>query len=310
MQSKAQTSNLPFTVAALYRFARLPQYQELQQPLFDLCTSNGIKGTLLLAAEGINGTVAGSAQAIAELVRYIESIPELADPELKYSYASAMPFHRMKVRLKREIVTMGVEDVDPLKTVGTYLSPTEWNDLISDEETIVIDTRRDYEVAIGTFQRAENPNTKTFREFPKWVEENREKLEGKKIAMFCTGGIRCEKATAYVKGLGLDDVFHLKGGILKYLEEMPREKSLWEGECFVFDERVAVGHGLTESDIELCRACRRPIHAEDKLHQYYEEGVSCAACYDERTPEDRARYRERQKQVKLAAKKGVSHIGS
>jgi len=310
MQSKAQTRNLPFTVAALYRFARLPQYQELQQPLFDLCTSNGIKGTLLLAAEGINGTVAGSAQAIAELVRYLESIPELAGPELKYSYASAMPFHRMKVRLKREIVTMGVEDVDPLKTVGTYLSPTEWNDLISAEETIVIDTRNDYEVAIGTFQRAENPNTKTFREFPKWVEENRKKLEGKKIAMFCTGGIRCEKATAYVKGLGLDDVFHLKGGILKYLEEMPREESLWEGECFVFDERVAVGHGLTESDIELCRACRRPINAEDKLHQYYEEGVSCAACYYERSPEDRARYRERQKQVKLAQRKGLNHIGS
>jgi len=310
MERKAQTSNLPFTVAALYRFARLPQYQELRNPLAQLCDTNGIKGTLLLAAEGINGTVAGSAEAIARLVSYLESIPELAGPELKYSYASSMPFHRMKVRLKREIVTMGVDKIDPLQSVGTYVAPKDWNDLISDEETIIVDTRNDYEVAIGTFKGAENPNTKTFREFPQWVEENRGKLEGKKIAMFCTGGIRCEKATAFVKGLGLDDVFHLKGGILKYLEEIPREKSLWEGDCFVFDERVAVGHGLSESDIELCRACRRPILPEDRNSPYYEEGVSCAGCYDERSPEDRARYAERQKQVKLATNRGRKHIGN
>ncbi|MFC4624535.1 rhodanese-related sulfurtransferase [Daeguia caeni] len=304
-------SNLPFTVAALYCFARLPQYESLREPLAGLCEENGIKGTLLLAAEGINGTVAGSAEGIRNLVNYITSIPELANPELKYSYASKMPFHRMKVRLKREIVTMGVEGIDPLKSVGTYVAPKDWNALIDDENTIVIDTRNDYEYAIGTFKKAIDPKTKTFREFPQWVEQNRDKLEGKKIAMFCTGGIRCEKATAFVKGLGFEDVFHLKGGILKYLEEIPREESRWEGDCFVFDERVAVGHGLTESDIELCRACRRPIKPEDKLSQYYEEGVSCAACYHERTPEDRARYAERQKQVKLAQLRGgQKHIGS
>lgn len=309
MESKAQTSNMPFTVAALYRFARLPQYKELREPLAELCCTNGIKGTLLLAAEGINGTVAGSAEAIAKLVAYLEAIPELAGPELKYSYASAMPFHRLKVRLKREIVTMGVDEIDPLQTVGTYIAPEDWNDLISDEQTIVVDTRNDYEVAIGTFKGAENPNTRTFREFPQWVEQNREKLEGKKIAMFCTGGIRCEKATALVKGMGFDDVFHLKGGILKYLEEVPVEKSMWEGDCFVFDERVAVGHGLSESDLELCRACRRPVKPEERNSPKYEQGISCVGCYDERTPEDRARYAERQRQIRLAAKRGQKHIG-
>lgn len=304
-------NNLPFKVAALYCFARLPQFESLREPFTELCSSNGIKGTLLLANEGINGTVAGSAEAIEKLVNFITSIPELSQPELKYSYASQMPFYRLKVRLKREIVTMGVDGIDPLKSVGTYVAPQEWNDLIADENTVVIDTRNDYEVAIGTFERALDPQTKTFREFPEWVEQNREALEGKKIAMFCTGGIRCEKATAFVKGLGFDEVYHLKGGILKYLEEVPQEKSRWNGECFVFDERVAVGHGLTESDVELCRACRRPVTPEDKLSQYYEEGISCAGCYDERTPEDRARYAERQKQIRLAKLRGLpKHIGS
>ncbi|GLU25945.1 MULTISPECIES: oxygen-dependent tRNA uridine(34) hydroxylase TrhO [Brucella/Ochrobactrum group] len=300
-------SNLPFTVAALYCFARLPQYESLREPLAELCCTNGIKGTLLLAAEGINGTVAGTQPAIEKLVAYITSIPELANPELKYSNATEMPFYRMKVRLKREIVTMGVDGIDPLKSVGTYIAPKDWNALIADEDTVVVDTRNDYEYAIGTFEGALDPNTKTFREFPEWVEQNRDKLEGKKIAMFCTGGIRCEKATAFVKGLGFDDVFHLKGGILKYLEDVPKEESMWNGECFVFDERVAIGHGLTESDIELCRACRRPITAEDKLSQFFEEGISCAGCYDERTPEDRARFAEREKQVKLAKLRGSSH---
>ena len=300
-------SNLPFTVAALYCFAPLPQYESLREPLAELCCTNGIKGTLLLAAEGINGTVAGSAEAIEKLVKYITAVPGLANPELKYSNATEMPFYRMKVRLKREIVTMGVDGIDPLKSVGTYIAPKDWNALIADENTVVVDTRNDYEYAIGTFEGALDPNTKTFREFPEWVEQNRDKLEGKKIAMFCTGGIRCEKATAFVKGLGFDDVFHLKGGILKYLEDVPKEESMWNGECFVFDERVAIGHGLTESDIELCRACRRPITAEDKLSQFFEEGISCAGCYDERTPEDRARFAEREKQIKLAKLRGSSH---
>jgi len=304
-------SNLPFTVAALYCFAPLPQYESLREPLAQLCCGNGIKGTLLLAAEGINGTVAGSPAAIEKLVQHIIAIPGLSQPELKYSHASEMPFNRMKVRLKREIVTMGVDGIDPLKSVGTYVAAQDWNALIADENTVVVDTRNDYEYAIGTFEGALDPQTKTFREFPDWVEQNRDKLEGKKIAMFCTGGIRCEKATAFVKGLGFDDVFHLKGGILKYLEEVPQEKSMWNGECFVFDERVAVGHGLTESDVELCRACRRPITPEDKLSKFFEEGISCAGCYDERTPEDRARFAERQKQIGLAKARGQhKHIGS
>ncbi len=303
--------NTPFTVVALYCFAPLPHYESLREPLAKLCCASGIKGTLLLAAEGINGTVAGTAQAIEKLVGHITAIPGLGQPELKYSHAAEMPFHRMKVRLKREIVTMGVEGIDPLKSVGTYVAPRDWNALIADEDTVVIDTRNDYEYAIGTFEGAIDPRTKSFREFPDWVEENRDRLEGKKIAMFCTGGIRCEKATAFVKGLGFDEVYHLKGGILKYLEEVPREESLWRGECFVFDERVAVGHGLAESDVELCRACRRPLTPADRLSSFYEEGVSCTGCYSERSPEDRARYAERQKQVRLAGQRGGRrHIGS
>jgi UPF0176 protein len=305
------TSNLPFTVAALYRFARLEHYQSLQEPLAKLCGGAGIKGTLLLAAEGINGTVAGSAAAIKKLVEFLQVEPAIAGMELKYSHASEMPFKRMKVRLKKEIVTMGVDDIDPLKSVGTYVPAQDWNALMSDPDTILIDTRNDYETAIGTFQGALDPQTKTFREFPQWVENHREELEGKKIAMFCTGGIRCEKATAFVKGLGFDDVFHLKGGILKYLEDVPAEQSRWEGECFVFDERVSVGHGLIEGEAELCHACRNPMAPDDKLSPLFEEGVSCPNCYHERTDADRARFAERQKQVRLARERGdKQHIGS
>ena len=306
-----RSSNLPFKVAALYRFARLEHYESLREPLAKLCCRLGIKGTLLLAAEGINGTVAGSAAAIDELVAFLESEPAFAGMELKFSHASEMPFKRMKVRLKREIVTMGVVKIDPLQTVGTYVQAADWNALISAPDTIVIDTRNDYETAIGTFAGAVDPKTKTFREFPQWVEDNRETLQGKKIAMYCTGGIRCEKATAFVKGLGFDDVYHLKGGILKYLEDVPADQSRWEGECFVFDERVSVGHGLVEGEAELCHACRNPIAADDKLSPLFEEGVSCAHCYHERTDADRARFLERQKQVRLARERGdKEHIGS
>jgi len=301
-------SNLPFTVAALYCFAPLPQYESLREPLAKLCCSNGIKGTLLLAAEGINGTVAGTPQAIERLVQHITAIPGLADPELKYSHATEMPFHRMKVRLKREIVTMGIEGLDPLQA-GRYVEPADWNALVSDPATIVIDTRNDYEVAIGTFKDAVNPETASFRDFPAWAEAHRDELEGRKVAMFCTGGIRCEKATAYVRSLGLDEVFHLKGGILKYLETVPATDSLWEGECFVFDERVSVGHGLAEGDAKLCRACRRPLTAEDRKSSFFLEGVSCAACFGERSEEDRARYGERHRQVELARARGQRHVG-
>jgi len=300
-----------FTVAALYCFAHLPHFRDLQTPLLDLCKAQGVRGTLLLAREGINGTIAGSQQGIQLVVDFITAQPELHQPELKYSTATAMPFHRMKVRLKKEIVTMGVENIDPLASAGTYVAPEEWNALIADEETIVIDTRNDYEYAIGSFKGAVDPNIKTFRDFPRWVADHEEELRrAKKIAMFCTGGIRCEKSTAYVRSLGFDEVYHLKGGILKYLETVPEDESLWQGQCFVFDERVSVAHGLQQGGLQLCRACRRPLSMQDRQHPHFEEGVSCHACYDERSEADRARYRERHLQVQLAQQRGRHpHIG-
>ena len=300
----------PFRVAALYRFCRLERFAALRAPLLDVCEAEGIKGTLLLACEGINGTVAGSEAGIAALIAYLQAVPEFAGLEVKYSSAAAMPFHRMKVRLKREIVTMGVESVDPLQSVGTYVSPGDWNALIGDPDTVVVDTRNGYEVALGTFRGALDPDTTSFREFPKWVEEHRAELDGKKVAMFCTGGIRCEKATAYVKSLGVEQVFHLKGGILKYLEEVPAAESLWQGECFVFDERVSVSHGLVEGQAELCRACRFPLTADDRRSPHYEAGVSCPHCFEARSDQDRARYAERHRQVRLAEERNVApHIG-
>lgn len=298
-------------VAALYKFARLDGFEALRAPLAAFCCGRGIKGTLLLAHEGINGTVAGSEADIAALIDHLNFIEGLAGLEVKYSAAAEMPFHRMKVRLKREIVTMGVEDLDPASSAGTYVAPADWNTLISDENTIVIDTRNAYEVSIGTFKGAVDPATASFREFPAWVERHRDQLEGRKVAMFCTGGIRCEKATAYVKSLGFEAVFHLKGGILKYLEQVPAEASLWQGECFVFDERVSVSHGLAEGEAELCRACRHPLTVEDRLSPRYAPGISCPHCHEVRSDEDRARYAERQRQVELAAARGKGpHIGS
>jgi UPF0176 protein len=300
-----------YRVAALYRFCRLDALEALRQPLAGFCRARGIKGTLLLAREGINGTVAGSEEAIAALIAHLEAMPELAGLEVKYSSASELPFHRMKVRLKREIVTMGVEDVDPLGGAGAYVDPADWNALISDPDTVVIDTRNDYEVALGTFRNAVDPATSSFREFPDWVAKHRAELEGRKVAMFCTGGIRCEKATAYLRSLGLEEVYHLKGGILKYLEEVPAEESLWEGECFVFDERVSVTHGLDVGEAELCRACRRPLIAEDRRSPLYRDGISCGHCHESRTDEDRERYAERHRQVAIAAVRGGRrHIGS
>ena len=301
----------PIRVAALYKFARLDGYEALRAPLAAFCCGRGIKGTLLLAHEGINGTVAGCEEAIAALIGHLEAMEGLAGLEVKYSSAAEMPFHRMKVRLKREIVTMGVEDLDPAVSAGTYVAPADWNALISDADTLVIDTRNGYEVSIGTFKGAVDPQTASFREFPAWVEQHRGELEGRKVAMFCTGGIRCEKATAYVRSLGFKDVFHLKGGILKYLEEVPVAESLWQGECFVFDERVSVSHGLAEGEAELCRACRHPLTVEDRLSPRYTVGTSCPHCFEARSDEDRARYAERHRQVELAqAHGGKRHIGS
>ncbi|MFM6830061.1 MAG: rhodanese-related sulfurtransferase, partial [Novosphingobium sp.] len=266
------------------------------------------------APEGINGTIAGSPEAIDAVLALIRSQPECADLDVKFSAASAMPFHRMKVRIKREIVTMGEPNIDPRASVGTYVAPQDWNALIADPDTIVIDTRNDYEVAAGTFERAIDPATPSFRDFPEWFRRERERLlgDGKvpKVAMFCTGGIRCEKSTAFLKGEGVDEVYHLKGGILKYLEDVPEEQSLWHGECFVFDQRVTVGHGLREGTHTLCHACRRPVSTEERTSPLFEDGVSCAACHHERTDEQRASARERHRQETLATARGRAHVGA
>ena len=300
---------MTFIVAALYKFTSLPDYTKLRAPLQDMCDLLGLKGTLLLAEEGLNGTVAGPEKSASELMEFLRADPRLADLDVKFSTAEDMPFYRMKVRLKREIVTMGVEGVDPNKTVGTYVDPNDWNALITDPDTILIDTRNDYEVGIGTFKGAVNPETKTFREFPDWVEANRDKINKPKVAMFCTGGIRCEKASSFMLENGFDDVYHLKGGILKYLETQAEEKSLWEGDCFVFDQRVAVGHGLEESEYDQCFACRRPITEEDKNRPEYEKGISCHNCFDEMSEAQKASFAERQKQIALAKSRGEVHIG-
>ena len=298
-----------YLVAALYHFTPLERFEALQKPIQEFCEHRGVRGTLLLAGEGINGTIAGRDADIRAALAHIRSIPELAALEHKESRAADMPFLRMKVRLKREIVTMGVDGIDPLASVGTYVDPQDWNALISDPDTIVIDTRNDYETAIGTFRGAIDPHTKTFREFPDWVRNRRDLGDKPKIAMFCTGGIRCEKATAFMKAEGYENVFHLKGGILKYLEEVPEDESLWDGACFVFDERVSVTHGLAEGEHVLCRACRHPLTPQEARHPAFEDGVSCPYCIEERSAADRERYRERQKQIALAQQRGNTHIG-
>ncbi len=297
-------------VAALYKFVALPDYQSLRDPLLDTCLSLEIKGTLLLAEEGINGTVAGSRAAIDELLNYLKADPRLASLEHKESFDEAMPFYRMKVKLKKEIVTMGVEGIDPNQVVGTYVEPKDWNALISDPDVVVVDTRNDYEFEIGSFTGAENPETQTFRQFPAYVAEKMDPAKHKKVAMFCTGGIRCEKSTAYMKEQGFEEVYHLQGGILKYLEEVPEEQSLWQGECFVFDNRVSVTHGLAVGQYDQCHGCRYPITEEDKLSEHYTKGVTCPRCYDSQTAEQRQRFSERQKQIELAARRQQAHIGS
>jgi len=286
-------------VATFYKFVSLPDFAEKQEPLLSYCLAQGIKGTILLAAEGINGTIAGSRQGIDAVFAYLRSDRRLADLEYKESYAQTPPFERMKVRLKSEIVTLGLPEIDPNQQVGVYVSPEEWNELISDPEVMVIDTRNEYEVRIGTFQRAQNPHTQSFREFPEYVQQNLDPNQHKKVALFCTGGIRCEKASSFMIAQGFAEVYHLKGGILKYLEEIPAAKSLWQGECFVFDERVAVRHGLEAGSHELCFCCGHPISASDKVAPQYEEGISCPYCFDQLTEEKRARQQEKWRQYQL-----------
>jgi UPF0176 protein len=306
----AMIAPAPIRVAALYQFSRFADCAANRESLAAVCDGAGTKGTLLIAPEGINGTIAGATDAVERVLDHIRTLPGCHDLEVKYSSAEAMPFHRMKVRLKREIVTMGQPDIDPLTGAGHYVAPADWNALIDAPDTIMIDTRNDYEVEIGSFAGAINPETKSFSEFPDWFRDHRDDLNGKKIAMFCTGGIRCEKATAFLKAEGLTDVYHLKGGILKYLEDVPAADSRWSGECFVFDQRVAIGHGLAPGTHDLCHACRLPITAADKASPHYAEGVSCPKCHDLRDGAQRAGYAERHRQTRLADARGEIHIGA
>lgn len=297
-----------FTIAALYHFTRFPDFAALQQPLLALGRANGIRGSLLLATEGINGTISGDRAGIDTMLAHIRALPGCANLEHKESWSEDEPFGRFKVRLKKEIVSMGQPDIDPQAMVGHYLNPTEWNELIADPDVAIIDTRNDYEVGIGTFEGAIDPETKSFRDFPAWWQENKARFHNKRIAMFCTGGIRCEKSTNYLLGQGIEDVYHLKGGILKYLEEMPQEKSRWNGECYVFDNRVSVGHGLVPGPYSTCHACRRPLAPADTQRPEYELGVSCHQCKHEHTDADRERFRERQKQIALSKSRGERHL--
>ena len=304
---------MKFLTAALYKFVSLPNYADLQAPIHAACDAHHIKGTLLLAAEGINGTIAGLPDDIKAVLHYLRTDGlfegKFANLEHKESHADEHPFYRMKVKLKKEIVTMGVPSVNPNNTVGTYVKPEDWNALIADPDVIVLDTRNDYEVHIGTFKGAVNPETTTFREFPEYVAQNLDKNKHKKVAMFCTGGIRCEKASSYMLEQGFETVYHLQGGILKYLETVPEEQSLWQGECFVFDQRVAVKHGLEVGEFDQCYACRMPLSPDELKSPQYTAGISCPHCYDSLTEEKRQSLTERQKQVILAKKRGAAHIG-
>lgn len=296
-------------VAAFYKFACFPEFKDWQAPLLSLCREDRVKGTILLAPEGVNGTVAGSRKGIDAVLAMLRSIEVLTDLEHKESYCDKMPFKRIKVRLRRELITLGDPEIDPTERVGTYVDPQAWNDLISDPEVVLVDTRNDFEVAVGTFEGAIDPKTESFTDFPDYVANHLNREKHKKVAMFCTGGIRCEKATSFMLKLGFDEVYHLKGGILKYLEEVPADRSKWQGECYVFDDRVSVNHNLEPGTYDACHGCGHPLAPDEKNTPQYEFGISCPHCYDTQTPEQRARFRERQRQVLLARKRNATHIG-
>ena len=297
-------------IAALYQFVPLVDPAALAIRLKSLGRQFGLKGTLLLATEGINGTIAGSPLAVDAVIAALRAWSGVDDGlSLKLAFDHSPPFHRFKVQVKAEIVTMGLPGLDIGATRGTYVEPGDWNRLINDPSVIVIDTRNDYEVSIGSFAGAENPGLNSFRSFPTWLENRLASGSVDRVAMFCTGGIRCEKATAWARHLGVRDVYHLKGGILKYLEDTPEEHSLWRGECFVFDERVSVGHRLEKGAYTLCRGCRRPVGPAERASSQYEEGVSCPHCHNETSPVQKARFAERRRQVELAESKSDRHIG-
>jgi UPF0176 protein len=294
---------MTIVVAALYKFVKLQDFAEKQHPLLSLCQAHNVKGTILLAPEGINGTIAGSRQAIDCVLWFLRSDSRLADLEHKESYTNNPPFDRMKVRLKKEIVSMGLPGVDPNEQVGTYVNPKDWNTLISDPQVTVIDTRNDYEVSIGTFKGSQNPQTESFGEFPEYVRNHLDPKKHKKVALFCTGGIRCEKASSFMLSQGFQEVYHLKGGILKYLEEVPKSESFWDGECFVFDQRIAVRHGLEPGSYDMCPSCGHPISEADKLSSKYQEGVSCPSCFDTLSEDKKARQQEKKRQLDLSRKR-------
>lgn len=296
-------------VAALYRFVRFPDYQSFRRPLLQCMQEHGVRGTLLLAPEGINGTIAGRREDVDAVLGLIRADARFAGTEAKESVTDHNPFYRAKVKLKKEIVTMGEENIDPNHVVGTYVEPRDWNALISDPEVLLVDTRNHYEYRIGSFRHAVNPNTTSFREFPEFVRTQLDPARHRKVAMFCTGGIRCEKSTAFLKQQGFDQVFHLRGGILKYLEEIPQAESLWQGECFVFDNRVTVNHALEAGSYGQCHACRMPISVEDRASEYFQEGVSCPHCYDQHSRQQVKRFAERERQKQLARGRGEQHIG-
>ena len=297
-------------VCAMYKFVTLDDYESIRQPLLKLMLDNEVRGTLLLAKEGINGTVAGSRKAIDAVLNFLKSDSRLANISYKESYTDKPPFLRSRVKLKKEIVTMGVEGIDPKRVVGTYVKPKDWNQLISDPNILLVDTRNDYEYQVCTFKNAINTNTDSFREFPSYVKQQLDPNKHTKVAMFCTGGIRCEKSTAFLKEQGFDEVYHLEGGILQYLEDVPEQESMWQGECFVFDERVTVNHSLEKGEYDQCNACRMPITQEDKLSDKYQHGVSCPHCFDKTSDKQKARYAERERQIKLAEQRGEVHIGA
>ena len=307
--TEANTPRGTVMVCALYKFVSLPEYRTLQAPVLETMLSYPIRGTLLLAAEGINGTIAGDPADVIEFLGWLQGRPGLGEIDTKISWTDAAPFKRSRVKLKKEIVTMGVEGIDPAQSAGTYVEPEDWNALVDDPDVLLVDTRNGYEIEVGQFENAVDPKTTTFREFPDFARTQLDPTRHKKVAMYCTGGIRCEKSTAFLRQIGFENVYHLKGGILNYLEKVPESDSRWRGECFVFDERVTVDHDLEKGSYDQCHACRRPISENDKDHAHYQQGVSCPHCYGERTDADRQRYAEREKQVALAEKSGRIHIG-
>jgi UPF0176 protein len=299
-----------FLTAALYKFVELPDFADLKAPLLDCCNNNNVKGTILLAQEGINGTIAGSSEGVHAVLAFLRCDARFADLVHKESFSEKAPFYRLKIRLKREIVTMGIPDINPSLMAGKYVKPDEWNQLLDDPDVVVVDVRNDYEVSMGTFAGAINPKTKSFSDLPEWALQEAALRDKPKIAMFCTGGIRCEKSTAFLRTQGFEEVYHLEGGILKYLETVPEAESRWEGECFVFDERVSVGQGLKPGNYELCRGCRHPISQEDKDSELFVLGVSCPHCHDSKTETKKQALSERQRQIELAKRRNQVHIGA